>query len=165
MNTNEKVDCIRKLMKAGNIAAVVIPSNDPHGSEYLAEHWQARKWLTGFSGSAGIAAITVEHAILWTDFRYYIQAEKQISGSLFELFKTGNPDVPTVETWLADTLNPGDTIGIDANMFSMTDVKKMTTEVEAKGLCLNTGIDFITELWKDRPVRPKSQAFSLAKKY
>ncbi len=165
MDTNEKIDCIRQLMLKFNIAAVIIPSNDPHQSEYVAEHWQARKWLTGFSGSAGMAVITRDHAILWTDFRYYIQAEKQISGSLFELFKMGGPDVPTVEKWLADTLKPGDTIGIDANMFSMADVKKVTAEIEAKGLCLNTGIDFITELWKDRPVRPNSQAFSLSEKY
>ncbi|MDA3790645.1 MAG: aminopeptidase P family protein [Desulfobacula sp.] len=165
MNTNAKIDCIRQLMRDSNISAVIIPSNDPHQSEYVAEHWQARKWITGFSGSAGTAVITIEHAILWTDFRYYIQAEKQISGSLFELFKMGEPDVPTVEKWLADTLKPGDNIGIDANMFSMADVKKVTAEIEAKGLCLNTGIDFITELWKDRPVRPNSQAFSLAKKY
>ena len=87
MNTNEKIDVIRHWMKAVNICAVVIPSDDPHGSEYVAEHWQAREWLTGFSGSAGTAVVTLEHAILWTDFRYYIQAEKQISGSWFELFK------------------------------------------------------------------------------
>ncbi|MBU0464501.1 MAG: aminopeptidase P family protein [Proteobacteria bacterium] len=165
MDTNEKIDCIRQLMRDSNISAVIIPGNDPHQSEYVAEHWQARKWITGFSGSAGTAVITIEHAILWTDFRYYIQAEKQISGSLFELFKMGEPDVPTVETWLADTLKPSDTIGIDANIFSMADVKKMSAEFEAKGLCLNTGIDFITELWKDRPVRPNSQAFSLSEKY
>ncbi len=165
MNTNEKIDCIRQLMRDSNISAVMIPSNDPHGSEYLAEHWQARKWLTGFSGSAGMAVVTLDHAVLWTDFRYYIQAEKQISGSLFELFKIGKPDVPTVETWLADALKPGDTIGIDANMFSMADVKKLSAVFETKGLCLNTGIDFITELWKDRPGMPKSQAFSLAEKY
>ena len=165
MDTNEKIDCIRQLMRDSNLAAVIIPSNDPHQSEYVAEHWQARKWITGFSGSAGTSVITSEHAILWTDFRYYLQAEKQISGSLFELFKMGEPDVPTVEKWLADTLKSGDTIGIDGNMFSMADVKKVTAEIEAKGLCLNTGIDFITELWKDRPVRPNSQAFSLSEKY
>jgi len=165
MNTNQKIDCIRQLMVKCNISAVVIPSSDPHQSEYVAEHWQARKWLTGFSGSAGTAVITADHAILWTDFRYYIQAEQQISGSPFELFKTGSPDVPTVETWLADTLKPGDTIGIDANMVSMADVKKMVTCFEARQLHLNTGVDCITPFWKDRPARPKSQAFSLAKTY
>ncbi len=165
MNTNEKIACIRQLMEKDNISAVIIPSSDPHQSEYLAEHWQARKWLTGFSGSAGIAVITQDHAILWTDFRYYIQAETQIAGSLFELFKLGVNDVPTFDKWLADTLKPGDTIGIDGNMFSMADVKKLDTGFKAKGLCLNPGIDSITPFWKDRPVKPDSPAFSFPKKY
>ncbi|WP_457552090.1 aminopeptidase P family protein [Desulfobacula sp.] len=165
MNTNEKIDVIRHWMKAVNICAVVIPSDDPHGSEYVAEHWQARKWITGFSGSAGTAVVTLEHAILWTDFRYYIQAEKQISDSLFELLRTGEPKVPTFQKWLADTLKPGDTIGIDGNVFSMANVKKIVAEVETRGLLLNTKIDFIKELWKDRPTRPKSQAFPLSETY
>ena len=87
MHTDEKINRIRQLMRDSNIAAVVIPSSDPHQSEYIAEHWQVRQWLTGFSGSAGTAVITLEHAILWTDFRYYIQAAKQIKGSVFELYK------------------------------------------------------------------------------
>ncbi|MCD4720446.1 MAG: aminopeptidase P family protein [Desulfobacula sp.] len=165
MNTNEKINHIRQLMKDGNIAAVIIPSDDPHGSEYVADHWQARKWLTGFSGSAGTAVITLEHAILWTDFRYYIQAEKQISGSWFELYKMGEPDVPTFQKWLIDTLKPKDTIGIDGNVFSMANVKKYKTQFKAKGLLLNTDIDFVRELWTDRPPRPKSAAFSLSEQY
>ena len=165
MNTNEKINCIRQLMKKDNISAVIIPSNDPHQSEYVAEHWQARKWLTGFSGSAGTVVVTSEHAILWTDFRYYIQAEKQISGSLFELFKIGDPDVPDFQKWLTDTLKPGDTIGIDGNVFSKADVKKVEAGFETKGLLLDTGIDFIKEIWKDRPARPNSEAFCLSEKY
>ncbi|MBU8849270.1 MAG: aminopeptidase P family protein [Desulfobacterales bacterium] len=165
MNTNEKIDHIRQLMRDGNIAAVIIPSDDPHQSEYVAEHWQARKWLTGFSGSAGTAVVTLEHAILWTDFRYYIQAEKQISGSRFELYKMGESDVPTFQKWLINTLKPEDTIGIDANVFSMADVKKYKTQFEAKGLLLDTDIDFIKTLWTGRPARPMSTAFSLSEKF
>lgn len=165
MNTNEKIDRIRQLMKKSNIDAVIIPSDDPHGSEYVAEHWQARKWLTGFSGSAGTAVITLDHAILWTDFRYYIQAEKQISDSGFELYKMGEPDVPTFQKWLVNTLKPKDTIGIDGNVFSMANVKKYTAQFKAKGLLLDTTIDFIRELWTDRPARPKSAAFSLSEQY
>ncbi|RLC05649.1 MAG: aminopeptidase P family protein [Deltaproteobacteria bacterium] len=165
MNTNEKIDYIRQLMKAGNIAAIIIPSDDPHGSEYVAEYWQARKWITGFSGSAGTAVITREHAILWTDFRYYIQAEKQIVGSGFELYKMGEPDVPTFQKWLTDLLKPGDTIGIDANVFSMANVKKYKTQFEDKGLLLDTAVDYISGLWIDRPKMPMSSAFFLLEKY
>jgi len=165
MKINEKINGIRKLMKSNNIAAVIIPSDDPHKSEYLAKHFQARKWLTGFSGSAGTAVVTLDTAILWTDFRYYIQAEKQIAGSFFKLYKMGEPDVPSFEKYLTDTLKPGDTIGIDANIFSMSSVKKYKTQFEGKGLLLDAKIDFIKELWKDRPQMPVSKAFSFSSEY
>jgi len=165
MNINEKINCIRQLMREGNITAIVIPSSDPHQSEYIAEHWQAREWLTGFSGSAGTAVITLEDAILWTDFRYYIQAAKQIKGSIFELYKMGEPDVPDFEKYLAETLKSGDTIGIDGNLFSMIKVKKYKTMFKDKGIVLNSNIDFIKPLWKDRPPIPVSKAFSFSKKY
>lgn len=165
MNTNEKIDHIRQLMAGSSIAAVVVPSDDPHQSEYVAEHWQARKWLTGFSGSAGTAVITAEKAILWTDFRYYIQAEKQISGSEFELYKMGQPEVPTFQKWLTDTLKPGQSIGIDGGLFSMNNVKKFKTQVEEKELVLKTDVDYIRKLWTDRPARPASAAYSFLEKY
>ena len=165
MNTNEKIDQIRQLMKGRDIAAVIIPSDDPHQSEYVAEHWQARKWLTGFSGSAGTAVVTLDHAILWTDFRYYIQAEKQIKGTGFELYKMGEPGVPTFQKWLVNTLKSGDTIGIDANVFSTANVKKYQTQFEGKGLLLDTDIDFIKGIWTGRPAMPRSAAFSMPEKY
>lgn len=165
MKTNEKIHRIRQLMKKNNIAAVIIPSDDPHKSEYLAGHFQSRKWLTGFSGSAGTAVVTLNAAILWTDFRYYIQAEKQMAGSLFELYKMGESGVPSFEKYLADTLKPGDTIGIDANIFNMDNVKKYRTRFEEKELLLDTNVDFIKEAWKDRPAMPLSRAFSFSSKY
>ena len=152
-------------MEKDNIAAVVIPSDDPHKSEYVAEHWQARKWLTGFTGSAGTAVITRKHAILWTDFRYYIQAEKQIAGSPFKLYKMGEPDVPSFQEWLMDILDPKDTIGMDGNVFSTALVKKYKAQFEAKGLLLDTKVDVVKELWADRPAIPDSKAFSLAEEF
>ncbi len=152
-------------MSDNNIAAIIISNNDPHQSEYLAEHWQAIKWLTGFSGSAGTAVVTLFHAVLWTDFRYYIQAEKQISGSQFKLYKTGKQGVPEYQKWLCDTLNPKDTIGINGNVFSTSAVKKLKTRFKDKKLLLNTNIDFISILWTKRPVRPSSMAFLLSAKY
>ncbi|CCK78415.1 aminopeptidase P family protein [Desulfobacula toluolica] len=165
MNTNEKLDMIRQWMKDKNFAAIVVPSDDPHQSEYVAEHWQARKWLTGFSGSAGTAVITLDHAGLWTDFRYYIQAEQQIAGSRFKLYKAGEPDVATFQKWLIDTLKPKDTIGMDGNVFSTANVKKYEKKFKAKGLLLDTKMDIIRELWTNRPAMPMSQAFCLSEKY
>ncbi len=163
--TNEKIDCVRQSMEKENIAAIIIPSNDPHQSEYVTEHWQARKWLTGFSGSAGVAVVTKDHANLWTDFRYYIQAENQISGSKFKLFKMGEPDVQTFQKWLCQTLKPGDRIGIDGNMFSLADVKKMKEKFENKGILLDPSVDIVKALWNDRPPRPETQAFSFSVEY
>jgi Xaa-Pro aminopeptidase len=165
MNTNEKIDRIRQLMKKKGISAVVIPRNDPHQSEYLAEHWQVGKWLTGFSGSAGTIVITSEHSILWTDFRYYIQAEQQLAGSCVELYKMGEPKVPTFQEWLSDTLESGDVIGLDGNLFSRAGFKKLEQEVEAKGLLVDTGVDLIQEVWTDRPGLPMSKAFALSERY
>lgn len=152
-------------MKDRNISAVIVPSDDPHQSEYVAPHWQARKWLTGFSGSAGTAVVTQDHAILWTDFRYYLQAEHQISDSGFTLYKMGKPDVPTFQKWLEDTLVPGDTIGIDGNVSSTAFVKKLEQGFEARGLLLDTGVDVIRDLWTGRPPLPDSPAFSFPEKY
>ncbi|MFH2059292.1 MAG: aminopeptidase P family protein [Pseudomonadota bacterium] len=165
MKTDEKIDQIRKLMKANGIDAIVVPSDDPHKSEYVAEHWQAGKWLTGFSGSAGIAVVTLEHAILWTDFRYYIQAEEQIQGSEFVLYKLGEPDVPGFDKWLTQTLTPHCTIGMDGALFSMGSVKKIKALFEDKSFKLDIGIDFIKQLWLDRPPMPASKAFLFSEKY
>jgi len=149
--TDDKINQIRQLMKAGKIDAVIIPSDDPHKSEYVAEHWQARKWLTGFSGSAGTAVVTQDHAILWTDFRYYIQAQEQIKGSEFELYKMGETDVPKIDQWLLKTLKPNDTIGLDGSLFSMNTLKKYKTLFQDKPLTLNANVDVIGQLWADRP--------------
>ncbi len=165
MKTNDKIERIRRMMREKKIAAVIVPSDDPHGSEYVAEHWQARKWLTGFSGSAGTAVITQKDAILWADFRYYIQAEAQIQNSLFELFKMGEPKVPTFQKWLKDTLKSGDTIGLDGSLFSAANIKKYKSVFIEKEILLDTTINFIDGLWSDRQELPKSQAFSFAVKY
>ncbi len=165
INTDQKIERIRQSMKKHKIAAVIIPSDDPHKSEYVAEYWQVRKWLTGFSGSAGTAVVTLDTAILWTDFRYYIQAQEQIADSDFVLFKTGKPDVPDVPRWLKENLTSGDIVGVDASVFSMESMKKLKTGLESKGLILDTNVDFISDLWTDRPTIPKSKAFLFPEKY
>ncbi|MCG8642357.1 MAG: aminopeptidase P family protein [Desulfobacterales bacterium] len=163
--TDEKIRRIRKVMAAKAIHAVIIPSDDPHKSEYVAEYWQARKWATGFSGSAGTAVITMDKAILWTDFRYYIQAEEEIKGSEFELFKAGEPDVPAFDRWLADTLEEKATIGLDGALFSITEIKKYRQLFEPKGLNLDMEADLISALWTDRPEKPASKTYLFPEAY
>jgi len=165
MKRDKKIDRIRQLMKSRNIAALIVPSADPHQSEYIAEHWRVIEWLTGFSGSAGTVVITHDRAVLWTDFRYYIQAENQISGTVFELYRMGEPGVPGFEKYLAGALKPGDTVGIDGKLLSMNLKKKYETMLEKKAIELNSDIDFIDAVWKDRPQLPGSEAFSFSKAY
>ncbi len=165
MNTDLKVDQVRQLMKKGQIDAVIIPSDDPHKSEYVCDHWQARKWLTHFSGSAGTAVVTLDHALLWTDFRYYIQAESQIRGSVFKLFKTGAAGVPSLRRWLVENLAPGSVIGVDGALFSMGDIKRYASLFDEYDLKLDTGFDVIAPLWTDRPPVPASRAYGFSQKY
>ncbi len=165
MKTDQKIEKIRQLMRKADISAIVVPSDDPHKSEYVAEHWQVRKWLTGFSGSAGIAVVTLEHAVLWTDSRYYIQAENEISGSEFALLKMGEPDVPGVEKWLKQNLKSGDCVGINGSVFSASGVEKLEKEIKAEGIVLDTTVDFISGIWKDRPSIPASSAFLYSREY
>lgn len=152
-------------MAARGVAAVVIPSGDPHQSEYGADHFQARQWLTGFTGSAGTAVVTQTRAILWTDFRYWIQAGDQIKGSAFELFKQGEDSVPFFDRWLADRLSQGDVIALDGRMTAAAEVKKYKDLFKEKGMVLDTEADLISGLWTDRPPLPLSPAWVLSETY
>jgi len=150
-------------MKRQGLAAVVVPSADPHQSEYVAQHWQARAWLTGFTGSAGTAVVTRNQALVWTDFRYWLQARAQMDE--FELIRQGEKDVPSFDQWLARSLDQGDVIAMDGRMVSASAKKKYTSRFEPAGLSLDTGVDLISSLWKDRPSRPATKAFVLESRY
>ncbi len=165
MDTNNKIALLRKKMAARNIAALVVPSGDPHQSEYMADFWQARQWLTGFTGSAGTAVVTKTAAVLWTDFRYWIQAASQIGPSAFELFKQGEPGVPEFETWLSQTLLSGDIIAMDGKVVSGANVKKYRRVFTDKGIILATDFDLIADIWTDRPPMPASRAWMLSDTY
>src|SRR5690606_7157194 len=112
-------------MKEKGIKAYIIPTSDPHQSEYLADHYKTRVWISGFTGSAGTVVVTENEAILWTDGRYFIQAENQLAGSEIQLFKMGIPGFPTYMEWLRDNLEEGDTIGFNGKIFPQSDVKKL----------------------------------------
>ncbi len=108
MLINEKISKLRGLMKDRGITAYIVNTSDPHQSEYVADHYKGRVWLSGFTGSAGTVVITEEEAILWTDGRYFIQAEKELAGSEFKLYKIAIPGFPTYTEWLKDNLNDVD---------------------------------------------------------
>lgn len=154
MNIKERVEALRSLMKQNGMDAYIIPSSDPHQSEYVAEHWKARAWISGFTGSAGTVVITMNDGGLWTDGRYFIQAEKQLEGSGIRLFKMAQPGVPTYTEWLLDTLKGGGCVGFDGKLFAASKVREMNELFNKKGIKINKEHDLIDCIWKDRPEVP-----------
>ena len=165
MNIKDRVEKLRQLMKENQMDAYIVPSFDAHQSEYVAEHWKGRQWISGFTGSAGTVVITLEDAGLWTDGRYYIQAEKQLEGSGIRLFRMVDPGVPFYSEWLAEVLNEGSVVGFDGNVFSTTMVKRMEKDLQAKKIDLKMNQDLIDDLWEDRPEIPKEPLFTHDVKY
>lgn len=165
MNINERVTALRKLMKMHDLKAYIIPSSDPHMSEYVAGRWQSRKWISGFTGSAGTAVILADKAGLWTDGRYFIQAEKELTGSGIDLFKMREPGVPTYIQWINDELEKGDKVGFDGKTFSMMSVDDVKKSWREKDLEIVSNYDLINDIWEDRPAIPQSAAFLHKLKY
>lgn len=157
---NERVERLRSWMKENGISAFVFPSSDPHNSEYVAEHWKSREWISGFSGSAGTAVVTLEHAALWTDSRYFIAAEKELKGTDFQLMKLRVEGTPSVSEWLVRELSNYQkaVVGVDGNVNSFAEVSLMERELASKGnITVRTDADPMAELWTDRPVIPDNK--------
>lgn len=165
MKVKEKIEALRKLMRENKLDAYIVPSFDAHQSEYVADHWKSRQWISGFTGSAGTAVITLEDAGLWTDGRYYIQAEKQLEGSGMRLFKAAEPETPSFAEWLKDVLKADSTVGFDGTVFSVDMVRDIHKELDAKNIGLKFEQDLINQLWSDRPEIPKSPVFVHEVKY
>ncbi len=159
MEPQEKIFDLQKLMKDYQIEAWIVPSTDPHQSEYVAEHWKERAWLSGFTGSAGTVVVTEEKAGLWTDPRYHLRAEHELSGSGIELFRVGMPDVPTYPKWLLQELESGDTIGFNGSLLSLREVRNLERTFQEKDIHLNYQHDLVGQLWDDRPIIPRNPIF------
>lgn len=165
MKVNDRIKGLRNLMKERGIKAYIIPTHDPHQSEYIADHYKTRVWISGFTGSAGTVVVTEDEAILWTDGRYFIQAEKELEGSEIQLYKMGIPGFPTYMEWLRDNLNDGDSLGFDGKIFPQEDVKRLEKEIGQKDIQFIDEYDLVGELWTDRPSKPKGKAFVHDVKY
>ena len=153
---------LRQEMEARQLSAFIIPSTDPHAGEYVPEHWETRKWISGFTGSAGTAVITLDDAGLWTDSRYFIQAEEQLAGTGIRLFKDRLPETPSISEWLGSILKKGDQVGIDGWVNSHHEAQSLQNELRKNGLSLITMTeDIIDHLWEDRPSLPKTPVFIL----
>ncbi|MGH4139782.1 aminopeptidase P family protein [Clostridium sp.] len=157
MNVKERIEQLRNEMRERGIDAYIVPSSDPHQSEYVAEHYTARTFITGFTGSAGTAIVTLTEAGLWTDGRYFIQAENQLRDTGVTLFKMGLAGVPTVEEFLKETLHKGAKIAFDGKVISVEYFRGLKCALENSEFSYEVNEDLIDIIWKDRPQKPCSQ--------
>ena len=159
MNTNDKITVLRESMKQKGVNAYIIPSNDPHMSEYVSEHWKSREYFSGFTGSAGTLVVTETESGLWTDGRYYIQAANELEGSEIRLFKMGQKDVPSYIEYLVQNLAARQVVGIDGRLFSAATVQAMKNILKRKHIQLVTTLDLVEPIWQDRPKAPLTEVY------
>ena len=152
-------------MRQEGISAFIVPSTDPHAGEYVPAHWECRKWISGFTGSAGTAVITLTGGGVWTDSRYFLQAEEQLEGTGLSLFKERLPDTPSIAQWLGAVLHPSEKVGFDGWVNTTAEVKSLEEDLHAYGLTLVASPDPFDTLWTDRPALPARPVFVLPECY
>ena len=161
----ERVALLRTFMQEKEIRAFIVPSTDPHSGEYVPEFWESRKWISGFTGSAGTAVITDETGGLWTDSRYFLQAASQLEDTGIMLFKDRLPETPSIAEWLGSVLSPGDKVGIDGWVNTTAEAENLQKQLQAYGLQLVSTEDPFQRIWKDRPSLPLNPPFILPPSY
>lgn len=156
---HERIANLRSTLAAQDLTAIIAPSADPHLSEYLPEYWQARLWLSGFTGSVGTLVVTADFAGLWTDSRYWVHAADQLEGTGITLEKLA-PGQPNHIDWLADHLQEGDSVAVDGNVLSIAEQDRLLNAFDANDITLITERDVLTEIWTDRPALPAAKLYA-----
>ena len=158
----ERLEALREELRREHLSAFVFPTTDPHNSEYTADYWKGREWISGFTGSAGTAVVTLKSAALWTDSRYFIQAAEQLKGTEFQLMKLKIEGTPSIPEWISSELSTSDSqssteIGMDGMVNTVAVVEKMKEELKQRGgITVRTNFDPLARIWKDRPQIPQS---------
>ncbi len=163
----KRLAALRALMKQHNITACIVPGTDPHASEYMAEHWTEMSWITGFLGETGTAVITLDKALLWTDSRYYLQAEAELQGTTVELMRESDIDCPTIPEWLCKAKGERREarVAVNPEMYSVNGYRALKAELEEGGLEL-VSMDLISPLWtENRPDIPTSLLYEYGEQY
>ena len=161
MTITEKLDALRTLMKERNMDAYMIPTSDFHETEYAGEHFQARRYMSGFSGSAGTLVVCHDSAGLWTDGRYFIQAAKELEGSAIDLMKMAVPGTPTILEYLLEHMKEGTCLGFDGRVINTAMAETMTEGLKEKNIVISCDEDLVDIIWEDRPSLPKEKAWEL----
>lgn len=153
------LESLRQVMSKNGISAWVDSGGDSHLSEYVAEHWKSREWLSGFSGSSGTLVVTKDESLLWTDGRYFVQAERELAGSGIKLMKMSTPGFPAVAEWLAENLAEGSVLGMDLRLISADNYRKMVRKFEPLGIEIRGDLDLAGLIWNERPSMPCEPVF------
>ncbi len=157
----KQIDELRGLMRGRGIYAYVVPTDDFHGSEYVGAHFKLREYLSGFTGSAGTLVVTLDGAALWTDGRYFIQADRELSGSGIELMRSGERGVPTIEGFLREKMPEGSVLGFDGRTVTAAFAKRLGKTLQLKNITLKTDEDLGGMVWANRPPLSKKSVFEL----
>jgi hypothetical protein len=158
-NTVRNIEALRDAMRNAHVDAIIIPGTDPHQSEYVCEHWKIRDWVTGFTGSNGTAVVTLDNAGLWTDSRYYLQAEEQLKDTGVTLYKEDMPGEPSITAWLADNMPEDGVLGINGMLFSLNKANELEEFCGMQGFRLAVDFDPFDAIWDGRPQRPETDVF------
>lgn len=158
---NQRLEKLREVMRREHLSAFIFPSTDAHQSEYVADHWQGRAWISGFNGSAGTAVVTMRSAALWTDSRYFIAAEEQLRGTEFQLMKLKVEGTPTISDWIASELSQNEDecreVGLDGMVNSYNDTMALSSDLrKAGGITVRTNFDPLEQIWMNRPAIPEN---------
>ena len=155
----QKIQALRERMEAHGLSAWIVYSADPHLSEYLPEHWSQREYLSGFTGSAGFMAVTQKQAALWTDSRYWVQAEAQLQGSGIELMKLGAKGVPSLEQWICAQLSPAQVVGVNGMALSVAQAQQLEQQFAAAELAMQVDLELLDAFWTARPPLPQAPIY------
>lgn len=160
-NISERIAALREEMAKQKIAAYIIPTSDPHMSEYPADCWKYREWISGFTGSAGTVVITADKAGLWTDSRYFLQAGIQLEGSGIDLYKLMLPETPSIPAFLQHELKEGQIVGLNGETYSATEARSLEKALKKKGILFRSDLSLIDPIWKERPAIPDAPLFEM----
>lgn len=163
--TVKNLEALRAVMRSKHVSAVIVPGTDPHQSEYVNDHWKLRDWVTGFTGSNGTAVVTLDAAGLWTDSRYFLQAEIELADSGVVLYKEEMPGEPTINEWLAEHLGENDVLAVDGRLFSLVQANRLEQFCGENGFRFAADFDPFKDIYKDRPELPLDAIFEHEVKY
>lgn len=161
----ERISKLRAKMMENNVQAYIVPTSDFHETEYVCDYFACRKYMSGFTGSAGVLVVLLDKAALWTDGRYFIQAASQLEGSGIDLMKMGQPNVPEIDAYIVENLKENDTVGFDGRVMNTKDALAYKSVFDLAHLNMNVNLDLVNEVWTDRPELPSTPTFHYSEKF